>query len=280
MLSLLEVLNKTADYFAQKGVPQPRLQAEWILAEALGCRRLDLFLRFDRPMEEGTLAKIRPLVRRRAAREPLQYVLGSWQFMDLKLKCDSRALIPRPETEELVAGVLERMKEPPAKALDLGTGTGAIALSLAKAWPGCAVEGFDVSEEALALARENAAINGLAEKVKFVPSDWFSAAGEGYGAIVSNPPYLTRQEWEEAQPEVRDWEPCNALVAEDGGLADLAKIVEAAFDRLAPGGLLALETGIAQHAALKALAEKAGYARIECRSDLSGRPRHFYARKP
>lgn len=280
MLSLLEILNKTAEYFAQKGVPQPRLQAEWILAEALGCRRLDLFLSFDKPMEEGILAKIRPLVRRRAAREPLQYVLGSWQFMDLKLKCDARALIPRPETEELVAGVLERMKEPPAKALDLGTGTGAIALSLAKAWPGCAVEAFDVSEEALALGKENAAINGLAERVRFTPSNWFDAAGAGYDAIVSNPPYLTRQEWEDAEPEVRDWEPYNALVAEDGGLADLAKIVEGAFERLAPGGLLALETGIAQHTALKGLAEKAGYTQIECHSDLSGRPRHFYARRP
>ncbi len=280
MLSLLEILNKTADYFAQKGVPQPRLQAEWILAEALGCRRLDLFLRFDKPMEEGILAKIRPLVRRRAAREPLQYVLGNWQFMDLKLRCDPRALIPRPETEELVAGVLERMKEPPAKALDLGTGTGAIALSLAKAWPGCALEAFDVSEEALALARENAASNALAERVKFIVSDWFAAAGEGYGAIVSNPPYLTREEWAQAEPEVRDWEPQGALVAEDGGLADLAKIVAGAFARLAHDGLLALETGIAQHAALRALAEKIGYRDIECRSDLSGRPRHFYARKP
>ncbi|HNX05484.1 MAG TPA: peptide chain release factor N(5)-glutamine methyltransferase [Opitutales bacterium] len=280
MLALLEILTRTADYFAEKKVPQPRAQAEWILAEALGCRRLDLFLRFDQPMEEPVLAKLRPLVRRRAAREPLQYVLGSAPFLDLKLKCDRRALVPRPETEELVAGVVERARPAPAKALDLGTGTGAIALSLANAWPEAAVEGLDASAEALALAGENAAANKLEGRVSFAPSDWFAAAGESYGVIVSNPPYLTRAEWESAEPEVRDWEPYGALVADDGGFADLEKIVRGAFDRLLSGGLLALETGIAHHDRLASLAGDLGYTGIECVKDLSKRPRFFYARRP
>ena len=280
MLSLLDILTRTADYFAEKGVPQPRAQAEWILAEVLHCRRLDLFLRFDRPMEESVLAKVRPLVRRRAAREPLQYVLGSADFLDVHLKCDRRALIPRPETEELVAKTLERLGPGPGRALDLGTGTGAIALSLAKARADWEVAALDASEEALSLARENAAANALESRVSFVLSNWFSAAGEGYSLVISNPPYLTREEWEDAEPEVRDWEPYGALVAENAGLADLEAIVRGAYSRLCPGGLLALETGIAQHGRLAELAASLGYTGIECLPDLAKRPRFVFARRP
>jgi release factor glutamine methyltransferase len=280
MLSILEVIERTTTYFAKNGVTNPRLQAEWLMADVLGCKRLDLYLRFDKPLEEAVLEKLRPMVKRRARREPLQYIIGNAPFLDLALKCDARALIPRPETEELVGEVLRRVgAKHPAKALDLGTGTGAIALSLARAWPETRVTAADLSPEALALAKENAAANGLTERVTFISSDWFSAVSGEFGVIVSNPPYLTDQEWSDAEPEVRDHEPKNALVAPEEGLADLEAIVRGAAKHLAPGGLLALETGIAHHAALAKIAAGAGYSASEGVRDLAGQPRYFFARR-
>lgn len=279
MLSLLQVLDRTTDYFGQRGVPSPRLQAELLIAHALGCRRLDLFLRFDQPMTEDLLERLRPFVRRRAAREPLQFILGTTPFHELKLKTDRRALIPRPETEELVEHVLKRAPAA-TRVLDLGTGTGALALALAKALPGAAVTAVDQSPEALALARENAVANALAERVRFVQSDWFSHVEGLFDLIVSNPPYLTREEWESAEPEVREHEPYAALVADNGGLADLEHIVRAARAHLSPGGMLALETGIAHRATLAQLADTCGYARSEGLPDLSGRDRFFMAWQP
>jgi release factor glutamine methyltransferase len=278
MLTLLEVLDRTANYFTTKGVPGARHQAEWILANAMGCKRLDLFVRFDTPMPDAMLEKLRPMVKRRAQREPLQYVIGSAPFHNLTLRCDARALIPRPETEELVEALINRFKEtPPARVLDLGTGTGAIALALAKAWSAAQVTAVDASDEAIALARENAAANGLEGRVQFAKSDWFADVTGAFDLIASNPPYLTRAEWEGAEPEVRDHEPYGALVAGNDGLADLERILRAAPEHLSAGGTVALETGIAHHAALKRLAQELGYARQECAKDLSARPRFFFA---
>jgi release factor glutamine methyltransferase len=278
MPALLELLERTSKYFAEKGVPEPRAQAEWIFAKVLGCGRLDLFLRFDMPLAEETLARLRPLVARRARREPLQYVLGGEPFRDLKLKCDSRALIPRPETEYLVEKILERFKVPPKRVVDLGTGTGAIALSLAKVWPDTEVVAADFSDDALLLAKENAAENGLEGRVRFVSSDWFGSVEGSFDLVVSNPPYLTEAEWEDAEPEVRDWEPYEALVAGDEGLADLCGILEQASTRIGVGGLVALETGISHHEALSRIAKNAGYSSFECLRDLCDRPRYFLAR--
>jgi release factor glutamine methyltransferase len=280
MLSLLEVLDRTTSYFADAGVPNARLQAEWILAHAMGCGRLDLYVRFDMPLPEDVLARIRPLVRRRARREPLQYVLGSTPFHDLKLACDARALIPRPETEELVEMLVEKLLPPPASVLDLGTGSGAIALALAKAWPGAKVDAVDYSEEALDLARANAASNGLAERVAFTRSDWFSNVRGTYDLIVSNPPYLTHEEWESAQPEVRDFEPLSALVAQDEGMADIERILREATYHMNAGATIAIETGIAQHPALIALAGSLGFAQARSLADSSGRPRFIFASAP
>ena len=277
MLTLLEVLDRTTNYFAAKGVPNARPQAEWILAHALDCKRLDLFLRFDMPLQEPVLEKLRPLVKRRALREPLQYILGTAPFHNLTLRCDARALIPRPETEELVEQIISRHKEAPARVLDLGTGTGAIALALAKAWPGVDVTAVDASADALALAAENATANGLEGRVKFVLSDWFNNVEGRFDLIASNPPYLTRGEWESAEPEVRACEPYAALVADNEGLADLERILRAAPQRLNAGGCVALETGIAHHASLAKIAAELGYASHEGLPDMSGRPRFFFA---
>jgi len=279
MQSVLEILRKTTAYFEQKSASEPKLSAERLIAHVLKCSRLDLYLQFERPLTAEQLDELRPLVSRRGRREPLQYILGETEFFGLTIRCDRRALIPRPETEELAELLVERFGErPPEQVLDLGTGTGAIALALASAWPSATVTGVDLSPDALALARENAVANGLGERIEWLESDWFSGLnGRSFGLIAGNPPYLTEEEMGTAEPEVAQFEPAQALQSGADGLADLKGIVTAAPAYLAPGGLLALETGIEQHDALGQWAEKAGYATWESKRDLSGRPRFFFA---
>jgi release factor glutamine methyltransferase len=286
MLSLLEIIKKTTDFFSTKGVESPRLNAELLIGHALGLKRMALYLQFERLLSEAELEKIRPLVRRRAQREPLQYILGETEWSGLRLKTDKRALIPRPETELLVELVIEAVRASqaggapaPARILDLGTGSGALALALARAFPEASVLAVDASEAALELARENTELVGLDGRVEWVRSDWFSAvpAGRCFNLIVSNPPYLTAGEVAEAEPEVRVFEPAEALVAADDGCADLKRIIANAPAFLAPGALLAMETGIAQHATLLAACAAAGFARSESRQDLTARDRFVLA---
>jgi release factor glutamine methyltransferase len=192
---------------------------------------------------------------------------------------DRRALIPRPETEYLIEQVLGRVTSPPAAILDLGTGSGAIALVLATRYPAATVTAVDQSDDALALARENTTTLGLASRVNFVQSDWFTAlpADARYQLIVANPPYLSDVEVGEAQPEVKDFEPHAALSAGPDSAADLRHILREAQPRLVPGGLLACETGIAQHGQLQTLATELGYGRTESLHDLTGRERYLLA---
>jgi release factor glutamine methyltransferase len=279
MLNVLEVVKKTSEFFAAKGIESPRLNAELLIGHALGFARMRLYLEFERPVTEPELASIRELVRRRGRREPLQYVLGSAEFCGLRLKTDRRALIPRPETELFVETVTSQYASPPARILDLGTGSGAIALALAKAYPESSVTAVDASPEALALAAENAASTGLAARIRLLESDWFAALapGETFDLIASNPPYLSDAEVGAASPEVRDHEPLTALAAADGGFAAIARILGASRSYLAPGGLVALETGTGHHAHAVAAAQAAGFARTESVRDLTGRDRFFLA---
>ncbi len=279
MLTVLEVIKKTTDFFAAKGIESPRLNAELLVGHALALKRMQLYMLFERPLTAAELESIRGLVRRRGQREPLQYILGEAEFFGLKLKVDRRALIPRPETERLLELVTERQAQPPATILDLGTGSGAIALGLAKLYPQALVTAVDLSDEALALAGENAAACGLAARVTLLRSDWFAElpAAARFDLIVANPPYLSAEETAQTAPEVQGHEPLNALTAPDGGLADLRRILAAAPRFLATGGLLALETGIAQHAELARLALEAGFKRTESRPDLTGRDRFLLA---
>lgn len=279
MFTVLEIIKKTTDFLAAKGVESPRLNAELLIGHALGRKRMQLYMEFERPLSEVELEKIRPLVRRRALREPLQYVVGETEFCGLRLAVDRRALIPRPETELLVEHV-QRMRSaaPPGRILDLGTGSGAIALALAAAFPAATVVGVDRSAEALALARNNAALTGLEGRVSFLESDWFGAVpGVAFEVVVSNPPYLSDEETAQTAPEVRDFEPRSALAAADEGTADLARIIAQAPRYLVSGGLLALETGIAQHARLLPLMQKAGFGQVESYPDLTGRDRYLLA---
>lgn len=277
MLSVLEIVRRSTEFLSAKGVESPRLNAELLVGHALGLPRMRLYLEFERLLTEAELERIRPLMRRRGGREPLQYILGTADFHGLKLKVDRRALIPRPETERLVELILARARAQPAAVLDLGTGTGAIALALAAAWPQAAVMAVDVSLEALALARENAALLGLERTVAFMRSDWFAALPTTtlYDWIVSNPPYLSAEETAAAAPEVRDFEPAAALTAAGGGMADLVAIIRDAPKFLSPGGTVALETGAEQQPALTAAARAAGWSHIESEPDLAGRPRYL-----
>lgn len=281
MTSLLEIVRKSTEYLASKGVENARFNAEWLIGHALGLQRMQLYMQFERMLLEPELEKVRPLLRRRAAHEPLQYILGETVFSGLRLKCDRRALIPRPETEYLVELITDRCKEsPPAAILDLGTGTGALALALARAFPDARVTAVDRSEESLALAGENAASNGLAGRVEFLKSDWLSAvpAGSKFALIVSNPPYLAEKELMETLAEVRDFEPHAALVSGADGLDDLRRILRFTPEFLSAGGLLALETGISQHAELKRLAADVGFSACESVQDLTGRDRYVFLR--
>lgn len=279
MQTLLEALRKSADFLARKGLERPRLEAEHVFAAALGLKRLDLYLQFERPLTAEEEARLRALLVRRSAREPLQHVVGRTEFRGLTLRCDRRALIPRPETEELVDLALALLPaEAAVRVLDLGTGTGAIALALAAERPAWQVAAVDRSDDALALARENAAACGLTERVDFGRSDWFSEVRDVYDLIVSNPPYLSEAELATAEPEVRDHDPRSALVAGEEGLADLRRILTDAPRFLRAGGWVLLETGIGQHEALADLSGRLGYVEAVGLPDLSGRPRFWKAR--
>jgi release factor glutamine methyltransferase len=279
MLAILEILKKTTEFFTAKGVENPRLNAELLVGHALGLKRMQLYLQFERLLTEPELEKIRPLVRRRAQREPLQYVLGEVEWFGLKLKVDRRALIPRPETERLAELVTQLVVTPPARILDLGTGSGALALGLAKHWPEAQVMAVDRSTEALGLACENAALLSLESRVSFLESNWFSSlpTDASFELIVANPPYLSEAETAAAEPEVRGHEPHSALISAEEGTADLKAILKDAPRFLIAGGLLALETGIAKHAELLALCAEIGFSRSESKQDLTGQDRYIFA---
>ncbi len=279
MLAVLDILKKTTEFLAAKGVEHPRLDAELLVGHALGLKRMQLYLQFERLLAEAELDKIRPLVRRRAQREPLQYIIGETEWFGLRLKVDPRVLIPRPETEYLAERLVQLPGLAPRRILDLGTGSGALALALARHWPESQGVAVDKSTDALALARENAVMLGLDGRVAFVESDWFGAlpAGGRFDLIVANPPYLTSEETGAAAPEVRDHEPRGALVSADEGLADLLRITREAPKYLEAGGVLAMETGLLHHARLMEGCAAAGFRRCESWKDLTGRDRFVTA---
>lgn len=282
MLTVLEIIKRTTEFFVGKGIESPRLNAELLIGHALNRKRMQLYLEFERPLSEVELESIRPLVRRRAQHEPLQHVLGSTEFHGLKLKVDRRALIPRPETELLVEFVVAAAPTRTQRILDLGTGSGAIALALAKAFLSAEVVAVDMSKDALALAGENTAACDLSGRVTLLESDWFARVPkeQRFDLIVANPPYLTAEETAQTSLEVRGFEPAGALTAAEDGLANLRQIIAEAPAFLSDGGLLALETGIGQHARLLEWVTAAGYVGGESRQDLTGRDRFILARRP
>lgn len=275
MDTVLDILDKTAPWLAKRGIANARLDTELLLAHVLNCKRLDLYLQFDRPLEQTLLDVLRPLVRRRGEREPLQYIIGSTSFYGYDILCDSRALIPRPETEQLITLAEAEGGESPSAILELGTGTGAIAITLAHLFPEAQITAVDLSADALALASKNVEAHGLSDRVRLKQSDWYAAVDPGFDWIISNPPYLTEAELQSAEPELQQFEPSSALVAGADGMADIRRIIHAAPQYLNASGHIFLETGIAQRSLIEAAAKDAGFTEFAAHQDFSGRDRFF-----
>lgn len=267
-MTVQEVLRRATEHLG-KTSETARLDAELLLAHALGRERIELYTDFDRPLNSAELDAYRELVSRRARHEPVAYILGEWGFRRLTLRVDGRALIPRPETEIVVERVLARLDgREAARVLDVGTGTGAIALAVADEHPGASVTAIDVSPAALELAQENAERTGLA--VELLRHDAADGLPEGpWDVVVSNPPYVEPADLESLMPDVRDYEPHVALV----GRGATEAIAGAALDVLVAGGALVLEVGDGQAPATAALLERLGYADVRTTRDLTGRER-------
>jgi len=284
MKTVLDTLEAGAGYLASRGVEVARLNMEQMLAHLLGCRRLDLYLDFDRPLDEGVLGPLRELVKRRGAGEPLQHLLGTVDFYGREFLCDGRALIPRPETEELVGLLVGLLGgEPPEAVVDVGCGSGVIGLSLAAEWAGAAVWLVDRSAGALGLARENAARlglvgEGLAGRVEFFCGDLLApVAGRRAGLIVANLPYIPAGELAGLDREVRH-DPVMALDGGEDGLELVRRLVAEVGEVLGCGGTLALEIGAGQGRDVASLCEAAGLVGVEVVVDLSGEGRFVVGR--
>jgi release factor glutamine methyltransferase len=276
-MTVLEVLQATTAYLKKRNVENPRLNAEHLMAHALGRKRIELYLDFERELAETELAPLRGLVKRRSEGEPLQHLLGTVEFCGLTFLCDKRALVPRPETEQLVEFVESRIENRELRIVDVGTGSGVIALSLAAKIPEAKVLGVDVSEDALALAQENAARLNLSERVQFLKRRLLENAEDEFDLIVANLPYISIQDRHTLSPEVLH-DPEVALFAGAQGDELVRELIDQARFRLRPGGLLALEIGLGQsEALLSALAEK-NYRDISSKNDYNGVTRFLFAR--
>jgi release factor glutamine methyltransferase len=269
-LQLGEVLRRSAEYLAGRGSPTPRLDAELLLAHALGLSRIELYTHHDRPLTAAEMDACRELVRRRGEREPVAYVTGRRGFRRLDLAVDARVLVPRPETELVVDRCLELLAGRDAPSvLDVGTGSGAIALSVALEHPGARVTASDVSADALAVAASNAAAAGL--DVELLQSDLFQALERrAFDLVVSNPPYVAASEMPGLEPEVARHEPRLATTPGDDGLAVYRRLLPDARDHLVPGGHLVVECGAGQAAWIRDEMERLAYGDLRIDRDLAG----------
>jgi release factor glutamine methyltransferase len=274
--TLLEVLQSTTEYFAKHKIESPRLNAEHLIAHVLTLSRLELYLEFETKLNDDELTRLRELVRRRAQGEPLQHLLGTIEFCGQIFAVDKRAMIPRPETEELTELLQSRIQNLKSKIVDVGTGSGIIALSLAKRFPDAEVYAVDVSEDALTLARENAARLGLSESVRFQKGDLLENLPERFDLIVANLPYISMQDRHLLFREVLH-DPEVALFAGAQGDELIRKLIDQASSRLNQGGQLALEIGINQAEALCKFLRQKNYHDIESKKDYSGVTRFLLA---
>jgi release factor glutamine methyltransferase len=264
----LDAVRRVAEELEESGVPSARVDAEILVAQTLGLRRSELYT--DPEVAEAEVARLDPLVRRRRNREPLAYILGEWGFRRLNLKIDARALIPRPETEGVVERCLFHLRDiPEPRVLDVGVGSGAIALSIADEHPGARVVGIDYCSSALSLAEENRVRNSVDGRVLLQKSDLLDDVAGQFDLVVSNPPYVSPEEFETLQPEIRLYEPRKAVIGVEVG----AEIAREARDVLVPGGWLVLECGDGQAAHLAAELEAFGYKGVVQTPDLAGRDR-------
>jgi release factor glutamine methyltransferase len=282
--TILEILKWTNGYFRDKGVQEPRASAEVLLAHLLGLSRLDLYLRYDQPLSPGELARFRQLVVRRRAGEPVAYLTGHKEFWSLTFLVTPDVLIPRPETEVLVAAALQAAKTmeeaagrppqtEPCWGLELGVGSGAVVVALARELPGWRWTALDLSAAALALARENARRHAVLERLRLLRANLLSAfkPGEHFSLMVANLPYVPRGEWEQLPGDIKDYEPREALLGGEDGLSVIRPLAARAHHYLSPGGWLILEVGAGQAGPVLALLkETRAYDRVETLPDYQG----------
>ena len=276
-MTVLEVLQSTTAYFKKHNVENPRLNAEHLLAHVLGRKRIDLYLEFEHALTESELAPLRDLVKRRSQGEPLQHLLGTVEFCGLTFLCDKRAMVPRPETEELVELLKSEIQNPESKIVDVGTGSGVIALSLAAKFPEAEILAVDISEDALALARENAARLSFADRIRFLKRNLLEDVEGSFDLIVANLPYVSTQDRHTLSREVLH-DPAVAVFANGRGDELVRELIAQAPSRLSPGGVLALEIGIGQSDALFSVLAEKKYRDIYSKNDYSGVTRFLFAK--
>jgi release factor glutamine methyltransferase len=276
-MTVLEILQSTAAYFAKRGVENPRLNAEHLLAFILKRKRIELYLEFERVLTEAELAPLRELVKRRGQGEPLQHLLGTVEFTGRVFLCDKRALVPRPETEQLVELLSSRIENRESRIVDIGTGSGVIALSLAAIFPEAIITATDISDDALALARENAERLGLTNRVEFLTGDLLAYVNHAYDLIVANLPYVAVPDRAALSREVLH-DPEVALFGGERGDEVVRRLIEAAPAKLKPAGLLALELGLGQADDLAALMAEKNYHDIKKEADYAGVTRFLFGR--
>ncbi len=282
----LETLNQAVEKFRSEGIDRPRTNAELLLGAVLSVKKIDLYLNHDRILTTEETERFYRFVQERLSRKPVQYIIGSTEFFGLELKVDRSVLIPRPETETLVEVVLEHLRgvDQP-RIIDVGTGSGAIAISLAKNLGGSFVFATDISTEALAVAKENANRHDVQRQIEFVSGDLLDPLvdrniGGTIDCVVSNPPYVSRDEFDGLPREVRDFEPIVALQTDEEGTLFHRNIVEKSLDFLRGGGILALEVGLGQAGKVGDLIRnQGGFDKAEIKKDLGGIERIVLARR-
>ena len=284
-MTLLEAIQKSAEYLGRKGVESPRLQAELLLAHVLELPRLKLYLNFERPLTPSEADRLRELIKRRGRREPLQHIVGSASFCGLELAVNRHVLVPRPETELLAEqgwqflNQLSTRDSRPATAFDFGTGNGCLAIALAVKCPPAQCWATDISREALETAKQNAARHNVAQRIQFLLGDGFAAlpAGTHFDLIISNPPYIQSAEIASLQPEVRDYDPRQALDGGSDGLDFYRRLATEAQPFLKPGGRLMLELGDSQAERIREILEQQKWIVEALKEDYTQRPRIMVA---
>ena len=282
-MTVLEAIQKSTEFLAKKGVESPRLQTELLLAHLLKMPRMKLYLNFDRVLLPAEIDSLREFVKRRGQREPLQHIVGSTSFCGYEMAVSRHALIPRPETEllaELGWKFLATRHSPLVTALDFGTGTGCIAIALAAKCPNAKITALDISAEALALAKQNAGQNQVAERIEFLDGDGFAAlsAGMQFDLLISNPPYIASAEIETLDPEVKDFDPRGALDGGADGLDFYRRLAAQAKPFLKPDGKIMLEFGDGQSDDIKKIFETEKWIVEAVQDDYSQRARILIAK--
>lgn len=271
MITVLEAIKLSTEYLSKKGIDSPRINAELLLADVIKCKRLDLYLAFDRPLADEELNKYRESIRRRASFEPLQYITGTVEFYGLELKINPSVLIPRPETELLVENILNNFsKEAELNILDIGTGSGNIPIALAYHLPNAQIIATDINAEALILAKENASKHNLINRISFMQHNIVKADMDNFpllDLVVSNPPYVSVESYSSLQKEIIDYEPRAALTDESDGLTFYRIIAQKAFPKIKRGGKLFFEIAQGQHDDVKDLMIKNNFSNIEVVKD-------------